>query len=236
MDRQLAQLVDRMIKAHGDGLVSVILYGSAADGSYHGKFSDLNVFCVLSSIGKKALADCEPIFKWWRETGNPAPLLMTEEEARTSTDSFPIEFHSMQERRKVLFGRDVIAGITVERRYYRPQLEYQLRVMLLRFRQRAASVLSDRDALLKLCLDSVSTFCVLGRHALIIAGQNPGWGKREVATALGVALNADMTPFHKLLDVREGKTAPQEADPDTLFENYLNRIQELVTFVDRLEE
>jgi hypothetical protein len=39
-----------------------------------------------------------------------------------------------------------------------------------------------------------------------------------------------------LLDVREGKAAPQEVDPDTLFGKYLNRIQDLIIFVDRQEE
>jgi predicted nucleotidyltransferase len=236
MQRQLAQLVDRLAKSYGDRLVSVILYGSAADGTHHSKYSDLNVFCVLSAITQKELAESEPIFRWWREQGNPAPLLMTEEETRTATDSFPIEFHDMQERRKVLYGSDVIAGLIVERKYYRAQLEYQLRVMLLRLRQRAAAVLSDRDALLNLCIDSVSTFCVLGRHALLISGRNPGWTKRQVTTALADALKVDLSTFHKLLDIREEKSAPQEVDPATLFENYLSRIQELITFVDRLDE
>lgn len=234
MERELGQLVDRLSKAYGERLLSVILYGSAADGSYQGKYSDLNVFCALSAITPKELAESEPIFKWWRELGNPSPLLMTEEEARSSTDSFPIEFHDMQERRKVLFGRDIIAGMVVERGFYRAQLEHQLRVMLLRLRQRAAAVVSDRDALLKLCIDSVSTFCVLGRHALLIAERSPGWNKRDVTTALAEALGTDMTAFHTLLDVREDKIAPQEADPATLFGNYLNRIEELIAFVDRL--
>jgi hypothetical protein len=236
MDRHLAQLADRLAKAYGNRLVSVVLYGSGADGSYDQKFSDLNIFCVLSTITQTELAESEPIFRWWREQGNPAPLLMTEEEARTSTDSFPIEFHDMQERRKVLYGRDVIAALTVERRYYRAQLEHQLRVMLLRLRQRSASVLSDRNALLKLCLESISTFCVLGRHALLMAGKKPGWSKRDITTALAEELGADMSSFHKLLDVRESKAAPQEVDPGTLFGNYLSRIQELVAFVDRLQE
>jgi predicted nucleotidyltransferase len=236
MERNLAQLVDRLIRVYGDRLVSVILYGSAADGNHHGQFSDLNVFCVLNVIGQQELAESEPIFRWWRELGNPAPLLMTAEETRRSTDSFPIEFSDMQERRKLLWGSDIIAGLTIDRRYWRAQLENQLRSKLLRLRQQAASVLSDRDALLRLCLDSVSTFCVLGRHALLISGRSCGWKKREVATALGEALSADFAPFHTLIDVREGKTAPQEVDPANLFGNYLGRVQELIMFVDRLEE
>ncbi len=236
MERQLSHLVERLEKVYGDRLVSLILYGSAADGDYHNRYSDLNVFCVLSEITQKELAESDPIFRWWRELGHPSPLLMTEEEARTSADSFPIEFSEMQKHRKVLHGRDVIASLVIDRKHYRVQLEHDLRVKMLRLRQQATTALADRDALLKLCLDSVSTFCVLGRHALIISGHEAGANKRKVAEDLAGVLNVDMTPFLTLLNVRDSKTAPQEVDPVNLFGNYLSRIHDLIAFVDHLEE
>ena len=88
--------------------VSVVLYGSAAAGEHNEHFSDINVLCVLTRVTPAELAGSEPIFKWWRALGNPSPLLLSEEELRTSTDCFPIEFHDMQERRRVLFGPDLI--------------------------------------------------------------------------------------------------------------------------------
>ncbi len=236
MERKLANLVDELARTYGDRLVSVILYGSAATGNYHERFSDLNVFCVLQQITPRELAESEPIFRGWRQQGNPAPLLMTEEETRTSADCFAIEFTDMKERRKVLFGRDVIEPLLIDRRYYRSQLEHELRSKMLRLRQHATAALNDRDALLKLCLDSVSTFCVLGRHALALGGVEAPAHKREITDRLAATLAADMTPFHSLLDVREGKTAPQELDPDNLFGKYLNRIHDLIAYVDRLEE
>lgn len=234
MDRHLAYLVNRLTGTFGDRLVSVILYGSAAGGNHHGKYSDLNVFCVLTRITPQELSDSEAIFHWWRELGNPAPLLMTEEETRRATDSFPIEFQDMKERRKVLHGKDIIEQLTIDRSFYRAQLEHDLRVKLLRLRQQATGVLSDRDALLKLCIESISTFCVLGRHALRIGGFDVKYGKREVVQTLERHLTADLQPFHTILDIREEKTAPQEVDPATLFRKYLLAIEDLVDFVDRI--
>ena len=132
----------------------------------HNGFSDLNVLCVLKHVTPRELGDGEPIVRWWRGHGHPSPLLMSEEEAHNSADSFPVEFRDMQERRKVLFGVDVIAHLHVDPKYYRVQLEHELRSKLLHLRQQAAGVLSDDAALVKLCLDSVPTFCFLGRHAL----------------------------------------------------------------------
>ena len=63
---------------------------------------------------------------------------MSEEELRTSTDCFAIEFHAMQERRRVLFGNDVIEGLSIDNTFYRAQIELELRAKLLRLRQKAA--------------------------------------------------------------------------------------------------
>lgn len=236
MQRELAALVDRLSHAYGDRLVSVILYGSGAAGNHHGSFSDLNVFCVLTQVTPRELADSEPVFRWWRELGQPSPLLMSEEEARTSTDSFPIEFQDMKERRKVLQGRDIIAEIEVDRRYWRAQLEHELRAKLLRLRQQAAGILSDRDRLLKLCADSVSTFLVLGRHALLYSGAQAPVAKRDIVRDLESALGTELSGFHTLLDVREKRIPPQDVEIATVFDKYLNHVKALVAFVDRLEE
>jgi hypothetical protein len=233
-ERLLAVLVDRLGQTFGDVLVSVILYGSAASDDYHGRYSDLNVFCVLTEVTPGELAKSEPIFRWWRDLGNPAPLLMTEHETRRAADSFAIEFSDMRERRKVLYGQDVIAGISVDPRYWRAQLEHELRSALLRLRQQAAGVLSDRDALLKLCLDSVSTFFVLGRHALLIRSEPCGTAKRSIAERLREVLGEAVAPFIVLLDIREERTPPQDVEPATLFGKYLTAVEQLIEYVDRI--
>jgi hypothetical protein len=236
MERELAALVNRLAGTFQDRLVSVILYGSAAAGDHQSRFSDLNVFCVLRQLTPKELEESEPIFHWWRGLGNPAPLLLTEQETRSSADCFPIEFQDMKEHRKVLHGQDVIAGMEVDRRYWRAQLEHDLRVKVLRFRQLAAGVLSDRDRLLRLCVDSVSTFLVLGRHALLLAGKRAPAIKREIVPELERVLGVRADAFRELLSIREQKTPPQNSDVPTLFARYLTEIDALVLFVDGLEE
>lgn len=233
--QQLDELVERLRKAHQDRLVSVILYGSAAGGDHHEDYSDLNVLCVLTGVSPRELADSEPIFKWWRGGDNPSPLLLSEEEVRTSTDCFPIEFHDMAERRRVLFGKDVIDGLTIDKVFYRAQVEHELRAKLLRLRQKAAGVLADKQALLRLMLDSVSNFLVLARHALLVSGNSVGSAKRDIAAQL-VTIGADAEPFDTLLDLREQKRKPSEVEPAPLFGRYLKQIEAVVAHVDRLEK
>jgi predicted nucleotidyltransferase len=234
MEQKLEDLVDRLRSAHGERLVSVILYGSAASGDYHGEFSDLNVLCVLTRVTPAELGASEPIFKWWRD-GNPSPLLLSEEEVRTSTDCFPMEFHDMQERRRVLFGQDVIKDLEIDKTFYRAQVEHELRAKLLRLRQKAAGILGDKQALLRLMIDSVSNFLVIARHALLLLGIETGSGKREVAKNLS-GIHVDSAPFDTLLDLRERKKKPGDVDVEPLFASYLKQIETLVVHVDRLEK
>jgi hypothetical protein len=192
--------------------------------------------CVLARITAQELAASEPIFRWWREMGNPAPLLLTAEEARTSTDCFPIEFIDMRESRRVLHGEDVIEGMEVGQTFYRAMVEHELRAKLLRLRQKAAGVLADRELLRRLMADSVSTFLVLTRHALRLGGQSVSTHKREIAETAQRAFGLDAAPFLALLDLREHKVKSKDVDPVPLFQSYLEQIHVVITAVDRLEK
>lgn len=233
MEAKLSDLVERLRKAHAEELVSVILYGSAAAGENDDKFSDLNVLCVLKQVSTNALANSEPVMYWWRNQGNPSPLLMSEQEVETSTDCFPIEFHDMQERRQVLYGKDVIASLIIDRSFYRAQVEHELRAKLLRLRQKGAGSLSNSNALLRLMADSVSTFLVLARHALLLGGAEVDWKKRKVAQSLA-AIGVNAHPFITLLDFREQTIGALQIEPRPLFTQYLSNIGALVDYVDRL--
>ena len=236
MEKVLDELVKRLTRTYGDRLISIVLYGSAAAGDYAGPFSDLNILCVLQSVTLRELQDAELVFRWWRSLENPGPLLMSEQEVRTSTDCFPMEFHDIQEQNRLLYGRDVTSALVVDDSFYRAQVEYQLRAKVLRLRQKGAGVMKDRELLLRLLADSVSTFCVLSRHALRLHGYTAKWQKREIVEQAQEKFGIDREPFLRLLDLREQKIKPRSVDPLPLYEQYLKEIQLIVDAVDQLEK
>ena len=235
LDKTLNQLVEKLQDAHGKRLRSVILYGSGATGEIHGSHSDLNVFCVLEDVTIKDLSASESVFEWWRGKGNPAPLLLSSEDVRTSTDCFPIEFHDIVERHKVLFGEDVTHTLQIDDRFYRAQVEHELRAKQLRVRQKAAGVLANRELLLRLMTDSVSTFCVLGRHALRLGGFDAPWTKHSIVASLRESYSIGGRAFDTLLSLREGNTRPRDVVPVELFQTYLDEIAALIAAVDKLD-
>ncbi len=235
MEQELSELTRRLTAAFGDRLVAAILYGSAAMGDWNKQSSDLNVLCVLSRLSPQELSESEPVFRWWREKGNPPPLLLTEEEVRTSTDCFPMEFHDMQEHRRVLCGRDVIEHLSIDRSFYRAQVEHELRAKQIRLRQKAAELLRDSKKLSKLLSDSLSTFCVLGRHALILSGHEPRWKKDEILASLEKVLGTRLEGANAILAIRATGKPSADVKPALLLAKYLDETDNLVRFVDGLD-
>jgi hypothetical protein len=234
MQSALDQIVERLKTSLGDRLISVILYGSAAAGDHQKGYSDLNVLCVLSEITPLELSHAAPVFRWWRELGNPAPLLLTRHEFETSTDCFAIEFHDISSQHRILFGEDVVQDLQVDDSFYRAQVEHELRAKLLRLRHKAAAVLSDRRLLARLLADSVSTFSVLFRHALVLHGVEAPLTKRDVMAKACEFFHLNVQPFERLLEMRDGKPAGQDLDLQQLFADYMVQVSVVIDAVDRL--
>ena len=236
MDKRLTQLVEKLQAAYGERLISVVLYGSAAGGESHPRFSDFNVLCVLQEITPRELRAGEDVFRWWREQGSPSPLLLTEAETAASTDCFAIEFHDIQRQHVLLYGKDLISGLRADDSFYRAQVEHDLRAKLLRVRQKAGGMLSNPNLLRRMLLDSVSTFCVLFRHALILRGMDAPTSKRDVIACTRQVFAIDAAPFEKLIDVREGCLKPRDIDPVLLLASYLKEISQVIDAVDQIEK
>ncbi len=235
MDKRLNQLVGKLQAAYGETLVSVVLYGSAAAGEHHEGYSDFNVLCVLNRLTPGELRASEDIFRWWREQGSPAPLLMTETEVQTCTDCFAIEFRDIKRQHVLLYGKDVVTDLVVDDKFYRAQVEHDLRAKLLRLRQKASGMLSNAELLRRLLADSLSTFCVLFRHALLLHGEEAPQKKREIIARASARFGFDAMAFDKLLDVRESRLKPGALDPVTNLESYMAGISAVIEAVDRLE-
>jgi hypothetical protein len=234
MDKAIEQLVEKLRKAYGEQLVSVVLYGSAVSEDRDEGFSDYNVLCVLTGITPRELAAAAEIFHWWREKGNPSPLLLTEREVADGADCFPIEFRDIQRSHRVLHGSDPVAAIAVDSVFYRAQVEHDLRAKLLRLRQKAGGMLSDSDLLCRLLADSVSTFCVLFRHALALHGADAPYRKRDVVRASAARFGIDPAAFEKLLDIRERRLKPRDVRPTELLASCMAQIERVIDAVDAL--
>jgi predicted nucleotidyltransferase len=234
MDKLLNELVSRLKVAYGPDLVSVVLYGSAAAGEFHEKFSDLNVLCVLNSLGVRELEKGEEAVGWWLKQKQPLPLFLSREEVENSHDAFPIEFLDIQHNHRVLHGEDVVAKIEIKTHQHRRQVEHEMRSKLLRLRERYLGLQGSKKEVARLMLDSLPTFSTLFRHALILGGVAAPLKKREIFQATAERFSIASEPFMTLLETREGKRKLADEEIKPLFEAYLTEITRMTQAVDKL--
>lgn len=229
------EFVSRIRAAAGDNLVSVVLYGSGADGEFHPEYSDLNLLCVVRDSSFASIAKISDVAQWWRAKKHHPPLILTLQELKTSADVFSIEFVDMKQRYRVLFGEDVLQTLDVPMALHRFQLEYELREKLLLLRQHVLVAGKNEKQLWEVMLHSLSSFTTLFRHVLLQLGEQGRRHSREAVADLAARLNFEASPFVQLIDVRAGKLDRKQLRASDVAAQYLQAIEKVVAAVDTMQ-
>jgi len=229
----LEELVAQLEKAFGEELRAVVLYGSAAAGEHIAKRSDLNVLVLVRSLDLSLLEREAAIARAWSEAGHPPPLTLTEEEWRSSSDVFAMEYADILERNRVLFGADPFSGIRVDRKNLRLQLEREAMGKLLQLRQGILATGGDRKRQLALLEASLSTFMVIFRAVLRDRGETPSTDyevlSRHVAQATGVSTDA----FIRVVQHVRGSARLKVDEVPSVLTSYLAGAHQLVAYLDK---
>ena len=234
-EQLIAEFVQRARQAAGDNLVSVILYGSAAEGEFHPEYSDLNLLCVLQDASFPSLAKMSDVADWWQRKKHRPPLTLTKPDLQASADVFSIEFLDMKQRYRVLHGEDVLRDLAVPMDLHRRQLEYELREKLFLLRQHVLMAAAHDRQLWEVMLRSLSSFTTLFRHVLVELGERERKHSRDAVSELASRLNFDASVFVTLMDVRAKKTDRGQCSARELAGRYLAGIEKVAVAVDTMK-
>jgi predicted nucleotidyltransferase len=233
---KLDRLISDLRAAHGDNLVSIVLYGSAAAGDQVNLRSDHNLLIALERTTTDDLHAAHEALREWQKLGQPIPVYFTVEELQEAADVFPIEFLQMERARKILFGRDPFEFVKISQANLRHQTEYELRTSLIRLRRLYIPASASAQKLANLMTDSLASFVALFRAVLILNGQDPPVSKRDTVNAIVRLLDLEASPFESILAVHSQKGSTlKEAEANTLFSNYMAQIERVIQAVDRIE-
>src|SRR6266700_3012465 len=233
-EKLLSEFVEKMRTAAGENLISMILYGSAAEGEFHPEYSDLNLLCVLRDTSFASLSKIASAVEWWRKKKYHPPLVLTPQELKDTADVFSIEFVDMKQRHRVLYGEDVLQNLEVPMQLHRSQLEYELREKLFLLRQHILLAGRDEKQLWEVMLNSLSSFTTLFRHVLIEMGEQGRKHSREAVRELSERLNFGSSAFVQLTDVRAKKADRKQFRAAEIAGQYLSAIEKVTAAVDRM--
>jgi hypothetical protein len=229
-----SEFVSRIRTAAGENVLSVILYGSAADGEFHPEYSDINLLCVVRDASFASLATISPVAEWWRKKKHHAPLILTRQEVTASAGVFSIEFVDMKQRYRVLFGEDMLRELQVPLGSHLFQLRYELREKLMLLRQHVLLAGKKQGQLWEVMLHSLSSFTTLFRHVLLEFGEQGRKHSREAVTELAARVNFDASAFVELMDVRARKLDRKQLRASAIAGQYLEAIAKVAAAVDTM--
>lgn len=232
MADELTELVEKLSEAHGQGLESVVLYGSSVLGGQIDADRPKRVLVVLDRITPKDLRNAHEVAEWWRSEGNPVPVYFTSEEIADSSDVFPIEFMDMSQVRHVVYGKDPFDGLDIQTQNLRHQLEYEMRAKLLRLRRLYIPASRSTNQLAKLMADSLDSFAVLFRHVLMLRDKQAPFNKRECVMALSDELSLDRKTLSRIFEYSGDEEVWLEWETNETFGKYLEQIENVIEAVD----
>jgi len=220
--QKLLQAYTKDVKStFGDQLDGLLVYGSAVRGEFLPGRSNLNLLLLVTGYDAAMLKRYEPVHKRWNKEGVVAPLFLTEEEIRTSSALFPIEFMEIQEHHRVLGGRDPFVGFHVDAGRLGDAVLQGLASHVLRLRQRFVEASGANDAVLILLPLAITSAVPLLRGIQRMRGWPVLAQSDAVIQDVADRLHLDLQGFQEALMMKRGIITPGPSEIPRVFDRYL---------------
>jgi predicted nucleotidyltransferase len=221
-------------KIFGEDLIAIILYGSAARGEYVPKKSDINFLIILSDNGIKNLRSVLPLIPKWKKKNVSTPLILTEKYIQSSLDSFAIEFLTMKQNCRVVYGEDIFEKIEIKPEHLRLQCEREMRGKLLHLREGYLNTNGKPAQLIRLISRSLSAFSSIFSALLSLKNEEVPGSKRDIFKKTAEVFMLDHSIFEKVLELKNAKSKLKKEQLYGLMEQYIEQIEKLTDITDQL--
>ena len=227
----LAGFADRIYKAFGDQLYSMMLFGSAAGGGYIEGKSDINTMIILERVRVSDLEIIMEAGQKYTGKGLAVPLIFERGHVVSSLDTFPIEFSDMKQRHLTLYGAEPLADAVIEKKNLRYQCERELKSILVNLRRGFLTTDAQRENIEALLENSLSSVLAACRGMIWMADREPNDFIVDLLNDLREIYNTDTSAIDRVWRLRKGHSGAT-AMLEALFEDYLANIAELARMVD----
>jgi hypothetical protein len=231
----LDKFCNQLQEALGENLVSITLYGGLAKGEYSPTGSNVNIMIVLKDVNVDLLEKAaSPVRQGMRDL-RLSIMVLSEEDLQLSTDVFPTKFLDMQRYHQVLWGKDLLAGLSIARDHIRLRCEQEIKNLLLRLRSFYLQRLHRPELIEGTLTGAVSSFLSdLSTLLILKTGESPA-GKSAIADMASHEFGLDKITFQKILEMKYGTYKPDLAEMKTLYNDFMTAVQRAAQIVDKFE-
>jgi hypothetical protein len=229
----LRSYVQDVIKAFGDRLEAVLLYGSAARGDFLQGRSNLNVLLIVSSCELSVLKPYVPLHAKWGKEQIVTPLFLTHDDLRASAAVFPLECQDIRDCHRLLWGKDPFVGFGVDHRYLAGEVLQGLRGNLVRLRQRLVEGEATGEAMTILLSLSITSLLPVLRGVQRLLDRPVLFDGESLLKDLEVCCETDLAALREAWSLKRGHSSPGRLEVPRLMDRYLESLGRLVVSVER---
>jgi predicted nucleotidyltransferase len=232
--KKFVPYLETMLKTHGDNVVSVFVYGSAASGTYIKGISDINSAIVFRELKFPVLKKSLKIVSKGISASISAPLFLTREYISSSLDVFPIEFMDMKENHVLVYGEDILSGIAVRGEHTRLFCEQQLKGKLVRIREAYLEVGLSRKGMVSLLKESLNSLIPVFGNLIRLKGEVSPADKTGIIESLSAIFGLD---GEMLLHIHRSSAKQEKiisGEEDGLIDSFISEVEKLSIAVDKL--
>ncbi len=214
----LTDFINSAKEAFGSNLRSVVLYGSGAEGKLR-PTSDVNLILVLTEFNQQQADQFREPLRLAQAAIQLRAMFLLDSELRPATEAFAVKFADIARRRRVLYGDDPFASISVSRDDAIFRLKQTLLNLTLRMREAYVARSLREEQLVALIADVAGPLRSCASTLLELEGRPPTSPKD--ALEIMSALLADGPPraadVQLISEARQRYRLPQDVTAPLLF-------------------
>jgi predicted nucleotidyltransferase len=227
-------LTQDYLQVFGKDLISLILYGSAASGSYVKGKSDINILVILTPEGINRLEDGFALVKNWRKRNVAVPLVITKQFIASSLDSYPIEFLSMKYNYVLIHGENVLEPLNFKPEDLRAQIERELKSKIILLREGYLESAGSERPVRELIRKSLMALVAIFNAMLYLKQARVPRDKREVIEEMNKVFTIDAAVFKLCFEIKQGTDKLSGKEVIDLFKKYLQEVEKACHIIDSL--
>jgi len=217
----------------GGDLQAVIMYGSAAKGTYVAGVSDVNLLLLTSETHPEAIMKLGNRAKKPINKHRLSVQFLTTSEFKNSADVFPMEYLDIQNSHILVWGSADLEALEIESTYLRHQVEERLRGSVHALRQALFASQGKAKLLSGVLKEWFGSQTALLRAVLRLAGASSiPENSRELVDAIASTFELDPAGLYPLVQLREGD---KSGDAAQIAVQTLQFLTQLVQKVDSME-
>lgn len=214
----LETVVQATVQHFANDLVSIILYGSAAEGRMRAT-SDVNLLIVVRRFAAECVDPMRDLLRAAQAAIELKVMFVMENELAEAAEAFATKFADMIMRRRVLWGADVLASLQISREARIRRICQTLLNLEIRLRERYALTSLREEQLALVVADAAAPLRTAAATILELQGR-PAATPREALETIVQSLpnlSAYSEALRHLSAAREARALPPGVAPTVTF-------------------